>query len=128
MHDHRQYVDEYVSQLSGARADDAWHSLVEAGPAAMPQLIAAYTRADEPHVKVALVSVISEWRNADAVPFLAAQLQDTNPEIWKAALDGLVTVGGPTVVDALRAARAQSPPARMAWIDEAIEQVADSSD
>ena len=33
------YVREWVGELRGARADDAWHSLVEAGPSALPYLV-----------------------------------------------------------------------------------------
>ena len=105
MHDLRRYVQEHVSQLSGAKADDARHSLVEVGPDALPLLMESFNGLNESGVRAALIGVISELRSAQAVPFLAALLRDRDAQVWKAALDGLVTAASPTALNALRAAK-----------------------
>jgi hypothetical protein len=51
-------------------ADDAWHSLVEGGPAALPEVVRAFGAASDPSVRAYLVQVISEYRSSECVPFL----------------------------------------------------------
>ena len=126
MHDLRRYIEEHVSQLCGATADDAWHSLVEAGPDALPLLMELFRRSNEPDVRAALIGVISESRSAQGVPFLAASLRDRDARVWRAALDGLVTAAGPAALNALRAAKIGAPSELVPWIDEAISQIGDS--
>ena len=124
MRDLREYVQDYVTRLSGSNVDDAWHSLVEAGPAALPFVIREFEVAKDPDVKLLLVQVISQYRSAEAVPFLAVLLRERNTEIWNAALDGLVMVGGQSALDALAAAKATAISSQRDWIDEAIVQIA----
>jgi HEAT repeat protein len=126
MHDLRRYVQERVSQLSGSKADDAWHSLVEAGPDALPLLIESFHRSNESGVRAALIAVISELRSAQGVPFLAALLRDRDAKVRRAALDGLVTAASPTALNALRAAKIAATSELAEWIDEAISQIEDS--
>jgi hypothetical protein len=125
MRDLREYIDDYVSQLSGSTADDAWHSLVEAGSAALPHVVRAFVAATDANVRLALVQVVSEWRSVEGVPFLAAQLRNSDAAIWKAALDGMVTAG-PAALEALHFASGRSTLEQREWIDEAIEQILDS--
>ena len=125
MQDLREYIDDYVSQLSGPTADDAWHGLVEAGSAALQHVVRAFAAATDANVRLALVQVVSEWRSVEGVPFLAAQLRDSDAAIWKAALDGMVTAGGPAALEALHFASGRSTPEQREWIDEAIEQILD---
>jgi len=119
----QEYVDDYVPQLSGPKADDAWHSLVEAGPAALPYVVKAFDAARDPDVRISLVHVISEYRSAEAVPFFEALLRDRDAEIWKAALDGLVMVGDRAALDALDVARPNATAEKLQWIDEAVGQI-----
>jgi hypothetical protein len=56
-------------------------------------------------------------------------LSDRDPEVFKASLDGLVTLGGPSSVLAVQAYRdrlatsAVHDTVRVEWIDEALEQL-----
>jgi HEAT repeat protein len=118
-----EYVEHYVSQLSGPNAEDACHSLVEAGPGALPHVVEAFDGATDPNVRSALVAVISEYRSAEGVPFLTALLRDRDAGYWKAALDGLVMVGGPAALEALASTRGRSTAEQREWIDEAIGQI-----
>jgi hypothetical protein len=110
MRDLREYVDDYVSQLSGPMADDAWHSLVEAGPTALPEVVRAFGAASDPSVKAYLVQVISEYRSSECVPFLETLLRNPDGDLWKRALDGLVMIGGKTALDALTIAKVSIAP------------------
>ena len=60
------------------------------------------------------------------MPFLAGLLHDRDAEIWKAALDSLVTIGGQAVRDALAAAEMMATEERRAWITEAVQQVTET--
>lgn len=115
----QEYVDDYVPQLSGPKANDAWHSLVEAGPAA----VKAFDAVRDPDVMISLVRVISEYRSAEAVPFFETLLRDRDAEIWKAALDGLVMTGGNAALDVLDVARSNATAEKLEWIDEAVGQI-----
>jgi hypothetical protein len=57
MLDLQEYVNHYVAQLTGPTADDAWHSLVQAGPTALPYVIDAFNATSDQRVKVSLVQV-----------------------------------------------------------------------
>jgi HEAT repeat protein len=104
-------------------ADDAWHSLVEAGPTALPDLVRAFDAAGDPGVKVDLAQIISEYRSSDSVPFLETLLRNPDGDLWKQALDGLVMIGGKTALDALAVAKVPMAPEKREWIDEAIAQI-----
>ncbi len=110
MRDLREYVADYVLELSGPNSENAWHSLVEAGPAALPHLIQAFERTGDRDLRATLIEVVAEWRSAEGVPFLAALLRDSNAEIWKRALDGLVAAGSAAALKALYSAKVQSAP------------------
>jgi hypothetical protein len=67
------------------------------------------------------------------IPFLSEVLNDPKEEVWKQAIDGLVTIGSPEAVKSLRAARERhfsSPNVAKdfcGWIDEAIQQITDKN-
>ena len=125
MQDLQELVDHYVAQLSGPNAFSARHSLIEAGAPALSLVVDAFNIATDPHVKVSLVQIVSEYRTDSAVPFLVSLLGDRRPEIWKVALDGLVILGNHAALDALRETRLTTAREQRAWIDEAIRQIAD---
>jgi hypothetical protein len=124
MQDLHGYVEHYVAKLSGPHAETAWHSLVEAGPPALPHVVRALDVASDLQVRVRLIQVIAQYRSQEAVPLLTGMLQDRKADIWKAALDGLVMVGGRLALDSLDAAKPTAGPEQREWIDEAIEQIA----
>jgi len=62
------------------------------------------------------------------LPALARALGDQSKEVWKDALDGLVTLGGDQSLAILREERQSivakpSENEKLEWIDEAIDQV-----
>jgi HEAT repeat protein len=121
----QQAVGHYVAQLSGDDAEDAWHRLVELGPSTLSLVIDAFDSISNSDVRASLVSIVAEWRTGDAVPLLIACLTEKDSEIWKTALDGLVSTGGPEAENALRASRLSCRVDQREWIDEAITQIAE---
>ena len=127
MRDPRDYVKNYVPQLSGPGADDAWHSLVEAGPAVLPHVVDAFNASRDPRGRLPLVQIVGEYRSADAIPFFETCLRNNDANIWKAALDGLASLGTRAALDVLRVARETANPQKREWIDEAVEQIHQAS-
>ena len=117
------YVGHNVLRLRGPSRDDAWHSLVEAGPEALPYVVRAFEETSDLDVKLALAQIVSEYRSPNAVSFFEALLRDAEPEMWRQALDGLVMLGGATALNILGAAREIATPIRREWIDEALAQI-----
>jgi hypothetical protein len=97
----------------------------------IPELIAAFKKEQDEPTRVFLVEAIWQYRQQSVIPFLAEVLHDPNPDIWKKALDGLVTLASPRCIDALRSARTRQfkrerdAEEYRSWIDEAIEQAED---
>lgn len=112
-----------ASQLSGDRADDAWHSLVELGPAALPHVVRAFEARSESSVAIPLIRVASEYRTKEALPFFATLLEATDDEIWKTALDGIVAMGDESAVTGLRDASQTLGNEKRPWVEEAINQI-----
>jgi HEAT repeat protein len=109
---------------------DAEEPRLDFGSSALPYFIAAFNAESILEYRVFLLCVIWQFRDADALPTLAAALKDSCPEIWKEALDGFVTIGGDYARQILLTARQklEEQPAereKCEWIDEAIQQVSE---
>lgn len=113
----------YVSQLAGTKSEDAWHGLVELGPAALPFLHAAFESTAEPAVRSLLLRVIQEHRDEGSIDLLVAALGDGSREVWMTALDVLVAIGGERARAALARFECVAPEERRAWLCEASGQV-----
>jgi hypothetical protein len=73
-----------------------------------------------------IVRVISPLGGPDAIEFLGTALDDPHAEVWKAALDGLVSNASPSSRRAIEQAKgriATHGRERLAWFVEAIEQI-----
>lgn len=116
-------VQHYVSELTRTHSSEAWYALVEMGPAALPHVVQAFEAASDRSVAVDLIRVMNEYRTLAALPFLANLLRAGDPDIWKTALDGIVTVGGSSAAERLREIRETLSPEKQQWIDEALEQI-----
>ena len=110
--------------------ENAFHTLLEAPPSLIPQLIEQYSREDNPRTRAVVVEVVWQHRSPEVVSFLADALSDPAAEVWKQAIDGLVTIGDSSAVAALRnwkdlSASDDSTKAdsRSSWIAEALEQL-----
>jgi hypothetical protein len=103
---------------------------VDLGTAALAHFIDAVKEERDPRRRSRLISVVWQFRDRSALPILADALQDSDDEVWKDALDGIVTLGGDQALQLLRdaqpAMRGVGEPAaltKLSWITEAIEQV-----
>jgi len=123
-----QQVAELVEQLHGRTGASALCDLTSLGTPAISLVAGAYDRETQPKRRAALVHALRQFRDAAALPALAAALRDPDGRVWKEALDGIVTLGGPPALEVLQAARAAletftDAEVRQQWIDEAVEQV-----
>ena len=120
-------ITHHIASLNGPEGDGSFHRLLEAGSAALPFLRRALTGPLAPPVKAQLIELIWQTRDPEVVGDLAAALNDPAPEVWKAALDGLVTIGDSSAAAALQSAlsAAQRGAHRVPvdWLAEALAQV-----
>ena len=127
MDDPAGYVRFYVARLDGPEREGAFHRLLEGGVDALPHLVLAFKEAEEPSVRAQIVEVIGQTRVPAATEILATALKDRAPVVWKAALDGLVTVGGPMAATVLDSALASSTSGEydipVEWLTEGLAQV-----
>jgi HEAT repeat protein len=119
----------YLDRLRRGKVNDAFFDLIELGPSALPILIDAFRREPDNSVRAFLLNVIWEFRSPASIPILADALNDPDPEVWKQALDGLVTIKSKEALSALQAEKlrrletdAETAEFR-SWLDEAIEQL-----
>jgi len=96
------------------------------GPAVLPCLEARLAAA-RPELRAQLVEIARHQRTPAALPLFRRALRDPAGRVWKAALDGLVSLAGVEAIAVLAAAREQ-PPRGVAqaewaeWVDEALQQ------
>jgi hypothetical protein len=108
--------------------ESAYHALLEAPPH-LDALLESTLASDAPSaLRRLLVELTWQRRHPNACRLLARALEDDSPEVWKEALDGLVTIGGPESREILtrRALRSDLDTERREWIREAIEQLGES--
>lgn len=98
--DLRIVVAGYVTELAGSRADEACHSLLELGPGALPHIEEAFSLARDTGVKIRLAEVV-----------------------YGLVMVGDEPVGRTRALEVLAAAREDSDPEKLSWIDEAISQI-----
>jgi hypothetical protein len=122
----------HIGQLGGPEHENACHCLVECDHAIVPILISAFEGESDPERQAMLVNVVWQHRNSDALEFLARAVAEPQDQVWKEALDGLVAIGGPRARELLEkeGARlrslAQVPEERLAWLQEAIDQLGET--
>jgi hypothetical protein len=120
-------VEYYIDRARSGDHEVAFHGLREFGSDSLPAMELAYHREDDPIMRSLLIKAIWRQRNSRVIMFLAGALRDPAPDDWKQALDGLVTLATPESMPVLQsAAREIDDSVRRAWIEEAIEQAADS--
>lgn len=124
-----EYVDHYLKELRGWNCENACFSLLEADNSCLPLLIQAYYAETRVDVSAMLVEIIWQHRQPETLGFLAEVLQEPHRELWRAALDGIVTLGGRSGLDILKAEKERllekrDRSERIEWIDEVAEQIA----
>jgi hypothetical protein len=111
------------------RLDQPWNDedpRLDFGSAALPCFVAALHRDNTPERRVRLIRIIWQFRDPAAFPTLATALCSQSGAVWKEALDGIAALGGDQALSTLSDARIamSSDAEKLAWIDEALDQVA----
>jgi|KBSSwiStaDraftv2_1062776.scaffolds.fasta_scaffold523741_1 hypothetical protein len=125
------YVEFYLTKLKNRDFDSAFHSLTEVGHSVIPKLIDAFRSETAPDIRAELVRIIWNHRQPETVEFLEEALRDSHPEVWKCALDGLVTLATPSALQTLKTALTRTFANKKdaacfrRWIEEAVMQVAE---
>ncbi len=119
----------YLDRYRRGDVADAYHCLLELGDEALPELSAEFRAATDNQLREFLLGVIWQHRQQSVIPLVAEALLDSDPRVWREALDGLVALASPASLEALRAARGRQSPKQhdteefSRWLEEAIEQV-----
>jgi hypothetical protein len=116
-------VEHYINQLSSGDVEDAWQSLVELGPSALPYVVPAFAGTHDEKVSILLIRVVNEYRVSEALPFLSSLLKSNTPEIWKTALDGFVAMASADAIAALHESAKGLSADKQPWINEASDQI-----
>jgi hypothetical protein len=103
--DLKEVVAQLVAELDGPKGQDALCSLVNLPAEALRLVAEAFHRETSGLRRQSLVHALWQFRDAAALPTLAAALQDPDDRVWKEALDGIVTVAGPAGMRVLEEAR-----------------------
>src|SRR5262245_45444061 len=64
------------------------------GIAALPHFVDAFNGEPDPRRRSRLIRIIWQFRDRSALPVLGEALRDPHDQVWKDALDGIVTLGG----------------------------------
>jgi hypothetical protein len=116
----------YLNEARNGDFHSAYHSLIELPNDLVPELAEAYRREADPEIRALIVEAVWQHRQLTSVDFLAIALDDPHPDVWKQALDGLVTLASPEsrkVLELAKSRLAEGAAILRAWIDEAIDQI-----
>jgi len=117
------YVDDQLSLFRRGREDDAFHNLLEASADIIESLSTAFSQSNDPHVQAFLLSVAWNSHNTSFIPLLKTAIASRTSEVWKEALNGLVSFASVESLNALRKALPCQDAQKQSWIMEAIEQM-----
>jgi len=122
-----EYAAYCLERMRQGAWEDAFFRLIEAHPAVLPVLIEAFAKDENREIRALIVECIWQHRRPETIGFLAEVLRDPEPAVWKAALDGLVSIGGSEAIRALQAFRvgiSSNQPKHaitVEWVDETLE-------
>jgi len=124
----RSIRERYLSKLASPGWDDEDPRL-DYGSTALPYFIKAFHEQRDDQLQARLVRIIWHFRDPSALEVLGIALSDSNDDVWKDALDGIVTLnaerGMAILQEAREAARVADNKDKLSWIEEAIEQLSD---
>jgi hypothetical protein len=124
----RDVVAHYIGALHGAGREDALCRLSELGSDAIPYLESAMRSESDPSILALVVEAAWQTRSVQALSVLAPALQHPVPAVWKAALDGIVTLSGPESLKVLLSAMEHTDGEKRDWFEEALEQAQKAGD
>jgi hypothetical protein len=119
-------ASDYLRALRGKDRENAYHRLIELGADVIPLVAMSFKLETDPSIRSTLVNIAWRTDPSRALPFLKEALDDGEPGVWKEALDGLTALGGESALDVVRQARVRTVAEKSDWLDEAIQQIADS--
>ena len=102
--------------------DNVWHQLVELGPRALPHLLAEFDNAVTDGIRVAILRAVDQYRSPQALPLFSRGVSSLSAPVWKTAIDGLVSLGEPSI-EVIQAAALEATAEKRAWLTEALEQI-----
>jgi hypothetical protein len=109
--------------------ENAAFALAGAPDAIVPLLVSAFRSEPDATKRSAILKIIWQRRDPSTITVLGEGLRDASPGVWKEALDGLVTIGGPESIAAIEAANRRSFDSERdrdqfrEFLDEALEQL-----
>jgi HEAT repeat protein len=119
----------FTDYLNAAREGDeetAFFGLIDLGNDTVRRLQDAYHVEPDPAIRALILRVLLQYRDPDSVDFLAVALKDPNNEVWKLALDLLVTLASAKSRKVLEAELEHAIEGKSdyhAWLKEAISQI-----
>jgi HEAT repeat protein len=119
-------VTSYLDWARSGNREAALTGLIELGEEAIPRLVGAYRAEADPVIRTLIVEGVWRIRSRASIEFLGEALEDPAPEVWKQALDGLVTLASPQSLRILEAARESvrvPDDGFHAWVEGAIEDL-----
>src|SRR5438552_5553546 len=102
MSDLEQICGQLIAEFGTRNDEHAFHNLIELGPQILSILMLTFKNEQRPAIRCRLVEAISEFRDPATIEFLEHASDDTYASVWKASLDGLVSIGGPAATATLR--------------------------
>jgi len=126
-----EYFRECVEKLRH-EDDSAIHCLMKMPTdLVIPLATNAFRTEEDATMREALVHIVWQQRCSEAVPLMAEAIHDTDPRVWKEAIDGLVTLALPESQIVLEKARSVRPNRStggkysfLEWVDDALQQLA----
>jgi hypothetical protein len=124
----RDYVDFCLEKLRSGEFELAFHALCDVGHSVVPILIDVFRLETRSDIRAELVGIIWNYRRPETVGFLGEALADSDPKVWRNALDGLVALASPAALQILQAALSRELPSEKQteefrqWVSEAITQ------
>ena len=85
-------LSELLRKARSGGTEEAFHGLRSLDASVMPSLQAAFHLEQDPIVRAVIVHAVWQQTWPGLIGFLAAALGDPADEVWKEALDGLVSV------------------------------------
>jgi hypothetical protein len=131
MSDINEALDFYLANLQDGGDEAMFFNLKDLGRSALPRLMDEAQKPENRPNRAFLVHVIWQMRDPSSVDFLGACLADPDANVWKEALDGLVTIGGPAATSWIVRTRGELRQGTVAsdmkdeWLVEALDQMRD---
>jgi HEAT repeat protein len=126
----REDIVQLIAQLHGPQGESALCSLTSM-PETLTMVAAACGAERTPERRAMLIHCLWQYRDRAAVPTLGSALRDADDQVWKEALDGLVTLGGAeaerVLLDTRDALVGDETRVKREWLEEAIEQLGEGN-